>query len=210
MTFLPALAFGFLLGVRHATDPDHIAAVGTIASRRSSGPAWRAALVGAWWGAGHSISVLLVGGALVLLRTPMPPRVALALEFGVAIMLVGLGGATLLRRHRPDVASAIRPFLIGTMHGLAGTAVLVLLLIGSTDSAWLATVYLVCFCAGTVAGMAAVSTLMALPGRLPRLQGMGFERRFRLAAGAASVVVGLFIAHRVGVREGLFAATPLP
>lgn len=208
MTLLPALAFGFVLGVRHATDADHLAAVGTIATQRSGAPAWRSALVGAWWGFGHSISVLLVGGALVALRTPMPPRVALALEFGVAIMLVALGVATLLRRQRQHTAPALRPFLIGTMHGLAGSAVLALLLISTTESALVAAAYLVCFCVGTVAGMSMITVLMAMPMR----SAIGFpERRIRMAAGAASVVVGLLVAHRVGIREGLFAATrPLP
>ena len=207
MTLLPALAFGFVLGVRHATDADHLAAVGTIASARSAGPAWRSALVGAWWGAGHSLSVLLVGGALVLMRTPMPPRVALALEFGVAIMLVGLGVATLARRTHETGASALRPFLIGTMHGLAGSAVLALLLIGTTDSATTAAAYLLCFCLGTVAGMSLVSALMTIPARIR--PGFTFGHRVRVVAGVASVIVGLTIAHRVGVREGLFAATPL-
>lgn len=209
MTILPALAFGFVLGVRHATDADHLAAVGTIAAQRNDAPAWRSALVGAWWGLGHSISVLLVGGALVALRTPMPPRVALALEFGVAIMLVALGVATLMRRQTRSTAPALRPFLVGTMHGLAGSAVLALLLIGTTESALVAATYLVCFCVGTVAGMAIVTMLMAMPLRAP----LGFllERRVRFAAGAASVVAGLVIAHRVGIREGLFATTlPLP
>ena len=204
MTLLPALALGFVLGVRHATDADHLAAVGTIATQHHAGPAWRSALVGAWWGAGHSLSVLLVGGALVALRTPMPPRVALALEFGVAVMLVALGVAALVRRRRSDPASALRPFLVGTMHGLAGSAVLALLLISTTDSALVASVYLVCFCVGTVAGMSLISTLMAIPARWQRAGAL--EPRIRVAAGVASVVVGLMIAHRVGIREGLFAA----
>ncbi|MGH7679025.1 MAG: high-affinity nickel-transport family protein, partial [Gemmatimonadaceae bacterium] len=96
MTLLPALTLGLALGVRHATDADHIAAVGTIA--RHGGSPRHSALVGAWWGAGHSASVLLVGGALVLLRLPMPLRVALALEFLVALMLIGLGVRSLLAR----------------------------------------------------------------------------------------------------------------
>ena len=206
MTLLPALAFGFVLGVRHATDADHLAAVGTIATQRSAGPAWRSALVGAWWGAGHSLSVLLVGGVLVLLRAPMPPRIALALEFCVALMLIGLGVATLARQQRRNSATALRPFLVGTMHGLAGSAVLALLVIGSSDSATVAAIYLLCFCAGTMAGMSLISLLMSVPLRTPL--GVSLERRIRLAAGAASVVLGLLIAHRVGIREGLFAATP--
>jgi high-affinity nickel-transport protein len=211
MTLLPALAFGFVLGVRHATDADHLAAVGTIATQRTEGPVWKTAFVGAWWGLGHSISVLLVGGALVLMRSPMPPRLALALEFGVGLMLVALGLASLRRSRRAAGASAVRPFLIGTMHGLAGSAVLALLLIGATGSALAAAAYLLCFCVGTIGGMALISALMAIPIRLRPAGSGALERRIRLAAGVASLVMGLVIAHRVGIREGLFAATlPLP
>lgn len=211
MTLLPALAFGFVLGVRHATDADHLAAVGTIATQRSAGPVWKTAFVGAWWGLGHSLSVLLVGGVLVVMRTPMPPRLALAFEFGVGLMLVVLGVASLRRNQRVTGASAVRPFLIGTMHGLAGSAVLALLLIGTTGSASVAAAYLLCFCVGTIGGMALISALMAIPVRLrPASSGL-LQRRIRMAAGVVSLVMGLIIAHRVGVREGLFAATlPLP
>jgi high-affinity nickel permease len=211
MTLFPALAFGFVLGVRHATDADHLAAVATMATRRTAGPAWRAALVGAWWGTGHSLSVLLVGGALVVMRAPMPPRLALILEFGVGLMLVALGIASLRRRQNASGATALRPFLIGTMHGLAGSAVIALLLIGTTASSAAAAAYLLCFCIGTIAGMALISTLMAIPVRLRASGSRLLEPRVRLAAGVASVVMGLVIAHRVGIREGLFAATlPLP
>ena len=127
-------------------------------------------------------------------------------------MLVALGATTLLRRHRQDPATPLRPFLVGTVHGLAGSAVLALLLISSTSSAIVAATYLLCFCVGTIAGMATISVLMAMPMRSSI--GLAFERRIRIAAGTASVVLGLLVAHRVGVEEGLFAATlpllPIP
>src|SRR3954462_13070030 len=103
MTVLPALALGIALGVRHATDADNVAAVGTIVTE--SGSTKRAALIGLSWGIGPSTSVLLVGGALVLLRLPMPVRVALALEFLAALMLIGLGMRSLFWR-RVRAASA--------------------------------------------------------------------------------------------------------
>ena len=208
MTVLPALTFGLLLGLRHATDADHIAAVGTMAS--SSREWWRTALVGAWWGIGHSASVLLVGGALVLLRSPMPPRVALALEFGVALMLIGLGVVAVIRRRAHQPASAMKPLIVGVVHGLAGSAVLALLLIGSTDSALAGAAYLVCFCVGTIAGMGAMSAIFALPARFSPVsaeRALTLHTGVRVAAGVASVAIGLLIAHRVGVEEGLFAAT---
>jgi len=205
MTLLPALAFGFVLGMRHATDADHIAAVGTIAGGGRS--ARRAALMGAAWGVGHSASILLVGGALVLLRAPMPARVALALEFAVALMLIGLGVRSLLARRETGAPSALRPLAVGVVHGLAGSAVLALLLIGTTDSASVAAVYLVCFCVGAIAGMALVTALFAVPAKLSPARALSLDRGIRVVAGVASVGIGLAMAHRVGVRDGLFGAT---
>lgn len=206
MTLLPAFAFGFVLGLRHATDPDHIAAVGTIVSNGPS--ARKAALVGAWWGVGHAASVLLVGGALVLLRLPMPVRVALALEFCVALMLIALGGRSLMARSQASPPSSLRPLLVGVMHGLAGSAVLALLLLGTTSSAVVATLYLLFFSVGTIAGMSLVTALFALPARLSADRAVSIERVLRVAAGIASVGIGITIAHRVGLQEGLFATTP--
>jgi High-affinity nickel-transport protein len=206
MTLLPALTLGFALGLRHATDADHIAAVGTLSADGKS--SWRAASMGASWGIGHSLSVLLVGGALVIMRLPMPVRLALALEFMVALMLVGLGVRSLVARRQQGQVSATRPLLIGVMHGLAGSAVLALLVISTTTSALGAAVYLVCFCVGTIAGMAAVTVLMTLPVRASARHAVRIERFVRVAAGVASIAIGLSLAHRVGIEDGLFAAVP--
>lgn len=206
MTLLPALALGFALGVRHATDADHIAAVGTIAGGGTS--TRRAALAGAWWGVGHSLSVVFVGGALVLMRWPMPSRVALGLEFAVALMLIALGVRAIALRDRHVPVSATRPVLIGVMHGLAGSAALALLLIAATTDTMTAAAYLVLFCIGTTAGMAAVSALLALPARLGATHALRFGRAARLVAGVASLVIGVSLALRVGVEDGLFAAIP--
>ena len=207
MTVLPSLVLGFALGVRHATDADHIAAISTVVSDGRS--VRRAAAIGAAWGVGHSTSVLLVGGALVLLRLPMPVRLALALEFGVALMLIALGVRSLLaHRRQPAVSFTVRPLLVGVMHGLAGSAVLAILVLGTTTSALAAAVYLVCFCAGTVGGMALVTALLSLPAQLNPARALSFERGIRVVAGIASVAIGLVMAHKIGVQDGLFGATP--
>ncbi len=203
---LPALAFGFVLGMRHATDADHIAAIGTLVAGGPS--ARRAAIVGGWWGAGHSLSVLLVGGALVLFKLPMPVRLALTLEFLVALMLIGLGVRSMRLRGAQAVVPTSRPFAIGVMHGLAGSAVLALLVLGATDSALSAFVYLLCFCVGTVGGMASITLLFAVPAVIAPARAVRFERGFRVLAGVTSIAIGLALAHRVGVTDGLFAATP--
>jgi sulfite exporter TauE/SafE len=206
MTVLPALALGFTLGLRHAMDADHIAAVSTISMGARS--TWRAAVLGASWGAGHSISVLLVGGALVIMRLPMPTRLALALEFLVAIMLVGLGARSLMTRREQGEMSATRPLLVGVVHGLAGSAVLAFLLLSTAHSAFAAAVYLLCFSVGTVAGMAVVTTAITLPARIRPRRALAIERTLRVAAGITSIGIGLVLAHRVGIRDGLFAAVP--
>lgn len=86
---LSIVGFGFLLGIRHATDPDHVIAISTIVSREQEGR--RSALIGAAWGVGHTLTILLVGSAIILFRVVLPPRVGLALELAVGIMLIILG-----------------------------------------------------------------------------------------------------------------------
>src|SRR5512140_1076831 len=93
---LGVLTLGFLLGMRHATDPDHVVAVTTIVSQQRS--LVRAARTGILWGIGHTGTILLVGGAIIVLKVQLaaiPARVGLSLEFAVAVMLVVLGLLTL-------------------------------------------------------------------------------------------------------------------
>src|SRR5262245_2666937 len=110
------LALGFVLGMRHATDADHVVAVTTIVSDQPS--LRRASTVGAMWGLGHGLTVLLVGGAMILFRVAVPPRLGLALEFLVAVMLVVLGVLNLMGRVSAPSPRA-RPFIVGLVHGLA-------------------------------------------------------------------------------------------
>jgi high-affinity nickel-transport protein len=94
MTGLAAvLALGFFLGMRHATDPDHVIAVTTIVSRHRT--ARGAALIGVVWGIGHTLTMLVVGGSIILFSLVIPPRLGLSMELAVGVMLVVLGAATL-------------------------------------------------------------------------------------------------------------------
>lgn len=88
-TTFSLLAVGFFLGMRHATDADHVIAISTIISRQRSMRS--AAIIGALWGLGHTLTVMLVGGAIILFTITIPPRVGLAMEFAVGVMLVLLG-----------------------------------------------------------------------------------------------------------------------
>src|SRR5688572_14765052 len=89
MELLAVLALGFFLGVRHATDADHVVAVANIVTRERSTRA--AMLVGALWGVGHTLTIVLVGGAIVLFGLVIPARLGLSMEFSVAIMIIVLG-----------------------------------------------------------------------------------------------------------------------
>jgi high-affinity nickel-transport protein len=93
MTFLSILFLGFFLGMRHATDSDHVVAVTTIVSRQRS--IGSAVVTGIYWGIGHSFTLLVVGGAIVLFGVVIPERLGLSLEFCVALMLILLGALNL-------------------------------------------------------------------------------------------------------------------
>jgi len=124
LTFITSL----MLGMRHATDPDHIVAVTTIVSRERS--VAKAAGIGVLWGIGHTITLLLVGGAIIAFKIVLDAKLGLSLEFCVAIMLIVLGTLNLFDvRANARATSASRPFLVGVVHGLAGSAAAALLIV---------------------------------------------------------------------------------
>src|SRR5438270_4379231 len=87
------LVLGFVLGMRHATDADHVVAIATIVSRQRN--LRGSAMIGAAWGIGHTFTILIVGGAIILFGMVIPPRVGLGMEFAVGVMLIILGVLTL-------------------------------------------------------------------------------------------------------------------
>jgi high-affinity nickel-transport protein len=205
LSSLSILLLGFLLGMRHATDADHVVAVSTIVSEEGS--VRRASGIGALWGIGHSITILLVGGAIVAFRLAIPPRLGLALEFSVALMLIALGVITLAGRQVGSARSVARPVAVGVVHGLAGSAFVALLVLAAVPETWVALLYLALFAAGTIAGMAAITAAIAVPSALSARRFVGVQRYVRIASGVASLVFGLILA-RQGVSQGLFAAVP--
>ena len=207
---LTAILLGFALGIRHATDPDHVAAVAALVARHRR--AGLAARIGAAWGVGHSATVLAVGGALVALRIAVEPRWALAAELAVAVILIVLGVANLRALGRPQQAhpgpeavhahgraagSSRRAFGIGIAHGLGGSAAVALLALASMPTTASAVVYLAIFGFGTVLGMVALSLLLGFPliaaSRTPAL-----SRWVLGGSGAVSICVGLYVAYSVG------------
>jgi high-affinity nickel-transport protein len=89
ISFFSIIALGFFLGMRHATDPDHVIAVTTIVSGQRS--VWKSALIGAFWGVGHTLTILVVGAAMILFGLVIPPRYGLGMELSVGLMLIVLG-----------------------------------------------------------------------------------------------------------------------
>ena len=211
---LPALfsilVLGFVLGMRHATDPDHVVAVTTIVTQQRS--LARAARTGALWGLGHTATILLVGGLIIALKVQLsdiPPRLGLALEFLVAVMLVVLGLLTLLRGERATADSTARPLTVGFLHGLAGSAAVATLpqIALIPDPRWAAG-YLAVFGVGTIAGMMLITISIAAPSLMAARRFAGMNRGLRIASGVASIGFGLFLAHRIGFVDGLFTASP--
>ncbi|HLY39056.1 MAG TPA: urease accessory protein [Candidatus Binatia bacterium] len=222
------LALGVLLGLRHALDVDHLAAVSTLVSAR---PGVRSsAAVGALWGLGHTSALLAAALVVVGLHAAIPPSVGRALELGVALMLIGLGvnvlvalarGSTVhVHRHRHGgcehahvhlhpplpaggahhhaVRAARRPFWVGVVHGLAGSAGLTLAIVAAIPSRPLALAYVAIFGAGSLGGMVATTTLVGMPLAVAAARFARAEAIVRLGTALASVAVGLRLAWELG------------
>ena len=207
---LSVTLLGFLLGMRHATDPDHVVAVTTIVSQQRS--LLRAARTGVLWGMGHTATIILVGGAIILLKVQLsaiPARVGLSLEFAVAVMLVVLGLLTLAGGERRVTDSTARPLTVGFIHGLAGSAAVATLpQVALIPNPLWAFAYLGVFGVGTIVGMLLITVSIAAPSLLATQRFMGLNRTLRLASGVASIAFGLFLAHRIGFVDGLFTSAP--
>lgn len=203
LTFITSL----MLGMRHATDPDHIVAVTTIVSGERS--VMKAAGIGAVWGIGHTLTLLLVGGSIIAFKVVFDARLGLSLELAVAVMLIVLGLLNLFDvRAGTRAISASRPFFVGIVHGLAGSAGAALLIVPLIDDPRWAALYLLTFGLGTIVGMAVVTLTIAAPSLLAAAHIPNLQRSLRLASGAVSVVFGLYLVHKIGFGDGLFTASP--
>jgi high-affinity nickel-transport protein len=210
MALLTVLALGFLLGMRHATDADHVVAVTTIVAQQRS--LAKAARTGVLWGIGHTATILLVGGVIIALKvqlTHIPPRVGLSLEFAVAVMLVILGLLALMGGDRRVADSTVRPMTVGFVHGLAGSAAVATLpqVALIPNPVW-AVGYLAVFGIGTIAGMLLITISIAAPSLMATRRVVSLNRPLRIASGMASIAFGLVLAHHIGFVDGLFTAAP--
>lgn len=237
LPFITVILLGLFLGIRHSTDPDHVVAVSTIVSRQRS--LKNSATIGALWGLGHTLTIFLVGSAIIIFGFVIPPRLGLAMEFSVALMLILLGvlnltgllswiterftpnpsrtairsiGASKDMLHRTvsslGVYQTFRPFVIGLIHGLAGSAAVALLVLSTIKSPFWATAYLLVFGAGTLVGMMLMTIAMSLPLVYTSKRYAGAGRFITVASGVVSVAFGLFLVYQIGIVNGLFSARP--
>lgn len=231
-TPLAILGFGFLLGLRHALDVDHLAAVSTIVSQQRG--LWRSSIVGAVWGLGHTAALLAVAVAVIALHAEIPPHVGHLLELGVAVMLIVLGmkllrtvwsgGALHLHAHEhagrrhvhPHLhrlgadddhahVATRRPFVVGLVHGLAGSAGLMLAVLATIHDGLLAFAYVGLFGVGSIGGMVLMSTLLGVPMALAARRFGRAEATLRTAAAIGSVAVGVLLAWEIGVDAGVLS-----
>jgi high-affinity nickel-transport protein len=196
-----------LLGMRHATDPDHVLAVATIVSREQS--LRGAARIGAIWGLGHGFTLAAVGGSVISFRLVLTPRVGLSLEFAVALMLMVLGALALWRRRSaPGRLTSLRPFAVGVVHGLAGSAAASVLVVSAMADADWGLVYLLVFSVGTLVGMTIMTSVLAAPSLLAGHRRLHWLQGLRTAAGALTLAFGCYLAFRIGIVDGLLVPSP--
>jgi hypothetical protein len=257
------VAIGFFLGMRHATDPDHVIAVSTIVSRERT--IAKAGLIGMLWGVGHTVTIVAVGAAMILFGVVIPARLGLTMEFSVGLMLILLGvlnlsgamkwvsekfapahpphvgehvhvhghgshvhfhrhthapgeehhGATLLPPHwlRASFSGlglyqSLRPLVIGIVHGLAGSAAVALLVLGTIREPRWAVFYLLVFGVGTIMGMMLITAAVALPYSLANCKIVWLHRSLVTGSGLLSLAFGLFVSYHIGFVEGLFSSHP--
>src|ERR1700704_5568045 len=218
------LGLGFLLGMQHALEADHIAAVSSIAARRT-----RVSDIvkhGLTWGFGHTLTLFIFAGAAMLLGRAIPDSVAKPIEAAVGIMLIGLGAHVLWRlwrdpapfprhghgdgtvhfhahSHAGDTAPHARAahahehgfrwrtLLVGLMHGMAGSAALLVLTVSQAPNPAVGLGYVALFGVGSMIGMGALSTLIAVPLAVTARWLTFSNPGLQAAGGAATIAIGI-------------------
>ena len=224
MSGLSILAMGMVLGLQHATDADHLAAVAALATRQGT---WKQTLrQGVAWGIGHALTLALIGGFILSIGRTIPENISRMLESAVGVMLLLLGadvlrrlwrgcetpaiaplpperrhfrahaqgGAIGFRLHSHETAHwSLRALLVGMVHGMAGSAALTMLVLQSAPTLWLGMAYILVFGAGSIAGMALLSLLIALPLRVTARGLSRAHAALTLAVGLLSCWIGVSI-----------------
>jgi hypothetical protein len=183
-----ALLLGLLLGVRHAVEPDHLAAITTMIP--DAGGAASAARTGALWGLGHAIAIVIFGSILVAMGVAVPAQVAFFLELAVAVMLIALGVAAL---RGPQSARKGRSTLVGFVHGMSGTGAITLLCVTTLPSPRVAIAFLVLFALGALLSMSALSGLLAAPLTAIARRGERALKTMRAVGAVSAFAAAVFV-----------------
>jgi ABC-type nickel/cobalt efflux system permease component RcnA len=221
------LATGFIIGLKHALDADHLVAIGTMVTEDRS--PWGLAVLGGTWGLGHTLSLVAVGLLVLFLNLQISESTEQMLEGFVGIMLIGLG-LNVLRKmlkgtkththqhshgehdhshphvhgtesdnkawhHSAKVSP--RALAIGLVHGLAGSAGLMLLVIPTIDSKALGILYIAVFGVGSIGGMMIMSFLIGLPFHLTSKNLEPLNKGLQVVASAASILIGAIIVYEM-------------
>lgn len=196
ISLLSLLAFGFVLGIKHSIEPDHVIAVSTIASRYRTW--WKSSLTGVFWGIGHTATLFIVGTLILLLKGEIQEGWTLSFEFIVGMMLILLGINTFFNKelgegHGPQHEGMPyrKSLLIGLVHGLAGSAAMVLLVMATVQNLWQAAAYILTFGVGTVLGMLIFTTIISIPFILSVKQ-VQLNRILMRTTGVISVLYGCY------------------
>jgi len=224
MSLFPILALGGLLGFRHAFEPDHLAAVTTLASRQGS--LWPAARLGLAWGVGHTVTVGAIALLMIVLGVRLPAALWPTAELAVAALLMLLGGAVVwryargrwhmhlhahetnahlhLHSHAQDAGhahlhtgDARRSLGFGVAHGLAGSGAIAVLLVAAAPTAGLRLAYFAAFGAGTILGMLSVSLTLGALVRIASERGARWATLLHVGSACVSVLAGAVLAQRV-------------
>lgn len=213
---ISVLTLGFILGIKHALEPDHIIGVSTIAGQSKN--LWKSAMAGVFWGIGHTSTLFIIGMILISLKVTIPDKWAMSLEFLVGVMLVYFGLSAIYSKkrtthselhhgERKNKVQGQLPYrkslLMGVIHGLAGSAAMILLTISTVNNAWEGALYIFVFGAGTVISMLLFSTIIGIPFVMSKSK-IQINNRLLQFTGVISTVFGIYYMYNLGVTEGLF------
>jgi len=239
-SFTPALVLtlGLVIGLQHAFEPDHIAAVTTQITRQKNKSqsikkliqesTLKSSIIGVVWGAGHTTALMLVGLVVYLLSVNIPDVFFNGSEFIVGIMLVFLAFTTLSNKklfkikhmhshihkdgtihthphdHNGDHTHGHKSYLIGCIHGLAGSGALLVVIAGSLDNIQDILSFILIFGVGSVIGMTLVSSLIGIPFALSN-KALSLEKTLRYVIGSVSFLIGISIIYEIVIVGKLFS-----
>jgi sulfite exporter TauE/SafE len=231
------LVLGFLIGMRHALEADHVAVVATLVTRSHSIP--QAIRQGAAWGFGHMLTMLLFGSVVLFLDTVIPETLAQSLELAVGVMLLLLGGDVIrqmivrrihFHRHQHTDGTAhfhahghnkephhaplahhhvhhkefpFRALAVGLMHGMAGSAFLILLTLQNVESPATGVLYILLFGLGSLVGMATLSLTMGGIFHFAARWATLFQNGIQATVGSLTMLLGAVMVYQIGFVDGL-------